>query len=349
MTLQKHCFLNSLFMIFLTVLCSGCGEKKQTLHLYNWGDYLSEDVMLDFEKEFNCIVEQDFFDSNESLYAKLKAGAGGYDLIVPSSYMSKLMYAQKMIDKIDLTKLPNVTENFDGKYTKISLDSEMEYSVPYMISFGGIGYDYTKIKDFKPTWKMYEREDLKGRTSLLDDVRETMAAAFIANGEKSVNVTDQEKIDQAVERINLWKKQIAKFGVDDSLQALASGEFLMVHSYNGDVLQVTMDNPNIRFVIPEEGGTVTFDSFSIPKDSKNKELAYQFINYLYRPDVAAKNMNDLHFVMPHKTALPMVDEELRENPVFQVFNEKDSKSYSIDDLGDENEKYTKAWDKIRSE
>ncbi len=337
-------------MVCLTCFSSGCGEKKQTLHLYNWADYLSEDVIHDFEKEFNCVVEQDVYDSNESMYAKLKAGARGYDVVVPSCYTASLMYAQGMIDKLDKTKLPNVLKNIDGKYSGITMDKDMEYSVPYLVTFCGIGYDSSKIKDFKPTWKMFEREDLKGRTSLLDDVRETLGIALIVNGCDSVNVTDEAKLKAAVERVNLWKKQIAKFGVDDSVRALASGEFVMIHTYSGDIMQAALENPDIKFEIPEEGGTVTLDSFVIMRDSKNKELAYQFINYLYRPEVSAQNMNTVQYIMPNKEAMPLVDEELRGNQVFQIFNEfHKNKSYFIQDLGEEIVKYSKAWDEIRAE
>ncbi len=186
---------------------TSCGNPKETLHIYNWGDYISDDVIRKFEKEFNCKVKVDVFDSNEAMYAKLKAGAGGYDIIVPSSYMAKLMYEQGMLRDLDSALLPNVTKYFDRSYSPLSLDGELKYSVPYFVSFTGIGYDTTRIKDFQPTWRMFERPEIKKRSSLLNDQREVMGCALRTLG-YDVNSTDQKQIDEAVALIQKWKQNI---------------------------------------------------------------------------------------------------------------------------------------------
>lgn len=332
----------------LLVLTS-CGNSKPVLNIYNWGDYLAEDVIKQFEKEYNCVIKMDEFDSNESMYAKLKAGAGGYDLIVPSAYAAKLMQKQDMLETLDHDKLPNVMKYYDNKYTTLALDPELSYTVPYFVSFTGIGYLESKVKDFKPSWKMFEREDLKGRTSLLNDQREVVGCALRALGYEDVNERDQKKIDEAVALAKVWKKQIAKFGVDDVTQSLASGEFLMIHTYSGNILQVSMENPDAKFVIPEEGSTVTFDCFAILKDAKEKDLAYKFIDFIYRPEVCAENMNEIQYVTPHKTAVTLVNEDLRNNPAFNIPQDQFDRCCPLQDLGDDNALYTKAWDKIRQE
>ncbi|MBO7329008.1 MAG: spermidine/putrescine ABC transporter substrate-binding protein [Lentisphaeria bacterium] len=332
----------------MTLFLASCGKPKTTLHIYNWGDYISDEVVRDFEKEYNCRVRIDVFDSNEAMYAKLKAGAGGYDILVPYSYMAKLMYSQGMLAKIDLQKLPEVTKNFDKSYSRLSLDSEMKYTVPYFVSFTGIGYDTTKVKDFKPTWRMFEKESLKRRCSLLNDQREVLGVALRTLG-YNVNSTNQKQIDEAVELIQKWKKNIAKFEVDDAKRALASGEFFLIQTYSGDMLQVSMEKPNVAFVIPKEGSTVTFDNFAIYKNSPNKDLAHAFINYMYRPAVSAKNMNEIMYVSPNTEAVKLVDEQLRKNPAFLIPEDIRSRCTPLEDLGKENVKYIKAWDKIREE
>ncbi|MBO7392543.1 MAG: spermidine/putrescine ABC transporter substrate-binding protein [Verrucomicrobia bacterium] len=331
-----------------TAFLTSCGQKKTVLRIYSWGDYFAQDILDDFEKKYDCTIQLDEFDSNESMYAKVKAGGGGYDLIVMSTYTAKLMYEQGMLEKMDHSKLATADKYFDKKYEHLTLDPKLEYTVPYFASFTGIGYDSEKVKDFEPTWAMFEREDLKGRTSLLDDHREVIGCALITLG-YDVNETDQAKIDQAVELANKWKKQIAKFGVDDTKQSLASGEFLMIQTYSGDVLQVSMEKPSIKFVIPKEGTTFTFDNFTIMKDSKNKDLAYEFINFIYEPENAVKDMEEIQYVLPHTVAVDMVDEEIRNNPAFKVPEETFERCHLLLDLGDDNTKYLKAWDRIREE
>lgn len=330
------------------ILCS-CGKEKETLHIYNWGNYMSDDVIAKFEKENDCKIVLDLFDSNESMYAKLKAGAGGYDLVVPSSYTAFMMNEQNMLEHLDHSKIPNVDQYFDKKYSSLSSDKEMAYTVPYFVSFTGIGYNAAKVQDFKPTWKMFERSDLKGRTTLLNDPREVIGCALRAIGIEDVNSTDQAQIDKAIAQAKIWKTQIAKFGVDDAVAALASGEFYLVQNYSGDVLQAAMENPDVRFVIPEEGSTVTFDNFAIMKDSAHKDLAYKFINFIYRPEICAENMNVIQYVTPHKTAVDLVDDELKNNPAFTIPEADFARCVPLRDMGEKNTVFNKAWDRIREE
>ncbi|MDO5463067.1 MAG: spermidine/putrescine ABC transporter substrate-binding protein [bacterium] len=331
----------------LLAIVAGCSDDRPVLHIYNWGDYISEEVVEKFEEANNCKVEIDAFDSNEAMYTKLKQGAGGYDIIVPSSYMAKLMYNQAMILPLDHTKLPAVKRHFDETYATLSLDSDMTYSVPYFVSVSGIGYDSRRLNNFKPTWTMFDRADLKDACSLLNDHRETMGAALISLG-YTPNTTNQTEIQHAVKRLLGWKQNIAKFEVDAAKQSLASGEFKMIHTYNGDMLHVSAEKPYIKFVIPQEGSTITFDNFVIPTGCDNLELAYKFINFMYEPENAAENMNHVMYVMPNKTAISLVDESLRNNPAFAIPTEDLKRCQPLEDLGDANRFYTDAWDRVRN-
>ncbi len=325
---------------------TGCGEEKSTLHIYCWGDFMSDGVVERFEEAYNCNVKIDVFDSNEAMYAKIKAGAGGYDILVPSSYMAKLMNEQNMLSPLDLNQLPDVTKNFDPAYANLSLDPQMSYCVPYFVSFSGIGYDTKYVSNFEPTWHMFEREDVKHYCSLLSDLRETIGCALLTLG-YDPNSTDPAHVEQAVALLLKWKENIAKFEVDDAKRALASGEFKMIHTYNGDMLQVASEKPTVRFIIPKEGATVTFDNFVITKDSQNKALAHQFINFFYQPDNAAQNMNEIMYVMPNVAAIPLVDEALRNNPAFTIPEAQRATCKPLVDLGQYNDLYNKAWDRIR--
>ena len=339
-----HLFLAA----FIALVLAACSDDRPVLRIYNWGDYLSQDVIEAFEDEYNCKIELDTFDSNEAMYAKLTAGASGYDIVVPSSYMAKPMFDQGMLEKLDHSKLPNVKNYYDTKYDTLNLDPAMTYSIPYFISFTGIGYDVNNVKDFKPSWRMFERADLKNKTSLLDDQREVMGCALRTLG-YSTNETDPARIAEAVELARKWKNQIARFGVDDTKQSLATGEFWMIQTYSGDMLQVIAEVPTVKFVIPEEGSTVTFDNLAIMKDSKSKDLAYKFIDFLYRPEIAAMNMNEIQYIMPHNKAIALVDEELRANPAFLIPEEDFKRCIPLQDLGDKNKLYNDAWDRIKQQ
>lgn len=336
----------SVVAVALAVFVS-CKNDKPVLHLYNWGDYISQEVVEAFEKEYDCKVQIDTFDSNEAMYAKLQSGAGGYDVIVPSSYQAKMMNEEGMLEPLNIALLPNFVKNFDKFYVDMLLDKIQSYSVPYFVSVTGIGYNSAKVKDFQPTWRIFEREDLKGKMSLLDDNRELIGAALVTLG-YSVNSTDEKQVDEAVELIAKWKKNIAKFGVDDCKMSLANGEFDVIQTYSGDMLQVIAEKPEIRFVVPKEGSTMTFDCLAIMKTSENKKLAHQFIDFIYRTENSVKNMNEIMYIMPHTEAMTQVSDELKKNPAFNLPAEDRARCTTLDDLGEKKTIYDRAWDKVKS-
>lgn len=333
------------FAVWVPILTTACNDKPE-LHVYIWEDYIDPELIEQFEKEYDCEVKIDTFANNELMYSKLKNGASGYDIVVPSSYMAKVMYGQDMLEKLDPEKLPEVTKYYDKAFDVLNEDKEHAYSVPYFISFTGIGYDSSKVKDFDPSWKMFEREDLKGKTSLLDDYREVLGAALRTLG-YDVNTTDQDELDKAVELARKWKRNIAKFGVDDSRQSLVDGSFYMIQTYSGDLLQHAVENPDLKFVIPREGSTATFDNLCILKGSEQKDLAYKFINFLYKKDIATRNMNYVMYRMPHSEAVKHVDESFRNHELFNINPETFKLCTPLKDLGKNQKMYSKAWDKIK--
>ena len=317
---------------------------KPVLRLYIWADYIAPAVLADFEREFGCEVRTYIYYSNEEMYAKLKEGGVDYDIAVPSSYMAAKMAKEGMVRDIDHGRLPNVAAYIDRSYLKDSADKEMRYSVPYFVSFTGIGYDKGKVKDFEPTWKMFEREGLK--CSLLDDQREVIGAALKFLG-KSVNSTAPQDIAAATEVAMKWKKQGCGFDVDAAKLSLASGQLDLIQTYSGDILQEMDANPNLLFVIPREGSTFTLDNLVVLKGGRNPDLALKFINFLYRPDVCAKNMNAVMYVAPNPTALQLVDKNLRDKSAFTIAETNRAKCEPLLDLGEKNALFEEAWKKIR--
>jgi spermidine/putrescine transport system substrate-binding protein len=332
-------------LIALTFLVS-CKSKIPNLHLYTWADYIKPELVQQFEQDNNCKIIIDTFDSNESMYAKLKAGATGYDIIVPSSYMAKIMNDQGMLATLDKSKLPNLA-NIDQQYIKIAIDPQMSYSVPYMLTYTGIGYLMDKVTNVQPTWKMLDRQDLKGRMTMLNDKRETIGAALKSLG-YSLNSVNDEELAAAKNVVIGWKKNLAKFENEQYKMGLASGEFMLVHGYSGDILKVKEENEQVGFLIPEEGFSLACDDLVIPKTAKQVDLAHKFINFLHTPEVAAENTEFITYLCPNSASYPLLNDEIRDDPGIFPSQEILSKGEVIQDLGEDNQKYTKIWDEIKA-
>ena len=336
----------AIVVVALLGLACGCKRAQPVLHIYNWADYVKPELVQRFEQENGCKVVIDTFDSNEAMYAKLKAGASGYDLIFPSSYMVKLMFNQGMLQPINRNLVPNLV-NIDPEYLKIAMDREMHHSVPYMLTNTGIAYLKSKVLDFRPSWSMFERADLKGRMTMLNDMRETIGAALKSLG-FSLNTLDDRELDAARDVVIRWKKNLAKFENEQYKTGLASGEFLLVHGYSGDILQVQAENEDIAFAVPEEGTSISCDDVVIPKDAKNVELAHKFINFLHDPNVAAENTIFISYLCPNRASYQFLGEDILQNPAIFLKPEIQAKCEVIDDLGENNVKYTKIWDQIKA-
>lgn len=327
-------------------LLAGCGGGKPVLNVYNWADYVDEDQLAAFGEEYGCKVVVDTFDSNESMYAKLKAGATGYDVIFPSSYMCKLMDDQDMLIRLDHSRLPNL-ENLDPSFKTLLSDKDNAFSVPYAFGYTGIGYRSDKIADPEPTWDLFANSEYAGRTTLLNDIRETIGAALIKLG-YPLNSTDEKQINEAADLVIQWKKQIAKFDSEQYKTGLDSAEFVLVQGYSSDILMVSEENENIGMLFPREGMAATCDEMVIPTTCDNLDLAYAFIDFMLRPDVAAANMEWNLAQIPNLPAYDLVDEEVRNNPAIFLKAEVRASCQILEDVGDAIALYSKAWDRIKA-
>ncbi|GMV40811.1 MAG: spermidine/putrescine ABC transporter [Myxococcales bacterium] len=321
------------------------GAGKRQLHVYNWADYMDPAVIAQFEKENDCEVVVDTFDSNEAMYARIKAGATGYDVVFPTSYMAAVMQAQGMLVTLDPGALPNL-RHVDRSFTALTEDPEMRHSVPYLVSVTGIGYDAKKLGDLEPSWGVFGRADLAGRMTMLNDMREAIGAALKFLG-YSYNSTNPEELARAKELLLSWKPNLARFDVDEAKRGLGSGEFQVVHGYNGDILQVIEENDAIAFTVPREGTAIASDNMAILKGAPEPALAHAFIDFLLRPDIAAKNMEHVQYRAPNVEAVKLVSQELRENPAVFLDPEILGKSEMIRDLGANNKLYTEVWDAVK--
>ncbi len=332
--------------LLLLLVAAGCGRRLPELHLYTWADYFKPELVQRFEREQGCRVVIDVFDSNEAMYAKLKAGAGGYDLLTPTGYMVRLMARQGMLRELDLRLIPNRV-HLDAEFLKRGGDPGLRYGLPYMITRTGIAYLKSRVGKVRPSWAMFERADLAGRMTLLNDMREVIGAALKYLG-YSLNSTEAGQLHAATAVVLRWKRNLAKFENEQYKLGIASGEFLLVQAYSGDILQVQRENPDVAFVIPEEGAAVSADELVIPKNARQAGLAHRFINFLHDPEVAAANSEFIGYLCPNRDCYIRLSPRLRRNPALFPPPQVEAKCEMLADLGAAVSLWVKAWDEIKS-
>jgi len=336
------------WLFTLACACATLSAQAETLHLYTWADYISPEVVQKFEKQHGCKVVIDTFDSNESMFAKFKAGAAGYDLVFPTAYMIQVMHAQGMLAELDHKLIPNLP-NIDPAVLAKVKDQAMAHSVPYTLAYACIAVRADKIKGTpaEATWALFDRAALAGRMTLLDDMRESIGAALKSLGH-SINTRDEAQLAAARDVLIRWKKNIARFDNEGYKSGIDSAEFLLVHGYSGDLFQVQMENPKIQILIPREGVTLGCDEMVIPKTAKQPALAHAFINFVLDPAIAAENMEWMGYYCPNKPAMAQVSPEFLKNPAVTIPAELQAKCEVIEDLGPDLAKYTKVWDQVKA-
>ena len=340
--MKRVAFVLLVILTIFMVRCISGGKNK--LFIFNWSYYIPDEVLRSFEKEFNAKIVYDVFESNEEMFSKLRAGGTGYDLTFPSGDFTSIMIKEGMVLPIDKQKVPNANFLDQSIISKIKFDSELKYSIPYMMGTAGIAVNTKYVKDYPNDFSIFERTDLKGRMTLLDDMREVIGNALGHLG-YSVNSIDEKELREAKELVLKWKKNILKFDSSSFGKGFAAGEFWVVNGYQENVF-LELDEgsaKDVKYIIPPNGGTMYLDSMVILKDSKNIELAHSFINFIHRPDIYAQVAD---FLM-----LPSINVEARTlmkvTPNYQIEDLKNNEFK--EDIGSNIELWDKIWQEIRVE
>lgn len=342
--------LNRLVVILsLLAISFATRAAPPTLHLFNWDNYLNPQVAKDFEKEFGIRVVEDKFASNEDMLAKLQSGAGGYDVVVPSDYAVRILVRQGLLAKLDHKNLPNL-QNISQRFRNPEYDKRHDYSVPYLWGTTGIGYSKkgTTMAGAPRSWgDLFEPDKLqryRGRISMLNDMREAVGAALIYKG-YSPNSTKPDELEAAKKVLLAQKTYLAKYDSEAYEDSLVAGETVLVHGWSGEIFTAQGNSDDIGFVVPKEGSFLFVDNLVIPKNSKNKQLAEQFINYLLRPEVAAKNSNFLKYPTPNAKAKPLLDRN-GSGATYEL--PANVKFYSIEDVEAAGKLYEKIWTEVKT-
>ena len=338
--------LTAALLVASSLTVTGCKKEDDgVLYLYNWTYYTPDSVLQAFEKEFNCTVKVDTFDSNEVMYAKLKAGAKGYDITFPSQDYTSIMINQKMLQQIDQTKFTNKKYINPACKQLMTFDPDMNWQVPYYLGMAGIAVNKLKVTDYEKSWNIFARTDLKGHMSMMDDMREVIGDALAYQG-LSVNTVDDTKLQGAADLINnLWKPNLVKFDAEGFGKSFAAGDFWVCQGYAevvyGEVPEEKQEEM-IDFFIPKEGGPMYLDSMVILKGAKHYDRAMDFINFIHRPEIYAMFLDDFRF--PGYVNLEA--DKLRTTVPMYKAEEMSGGELKLD-VGADLEKFNEKWETIR--
>ena len=321
----------------------------QEILLYGWSDYLVQEVLDRFTLETGIDVRYTTYDSNESMYAKLKLlDGGGYDLAIPSTYFIDKMRKEGMLQPIDKDKLLNY-KNLDPRQLDKPFDPGNQYSIPYLWGTTGIGVNTTKFElRTIQTWADLWKPMFAGRLLLPNDLREVFHVALRVLG-FSGNATDPVQIRSAYELLKKLLPNVRLFNSDAADVLFVTGEADAGVIWNGAAHRIQREEPDFRYVYPAEGVIIWMDSLVIPKNAPHAELAHRLIDFLLRPDIAQLTSEKVGSATPNAEAVKLLSPELRNDPTVYPDDGVLAKGEYQTDIGAAIMIYTEYWEKLKAE
>jgi putrescine transport system substrate-binding protein len=321
----------SLLVLFALIGSADAQTKaERTVNFYNWSDYIDPTVLEDFTKETGIKVKYDTFDSNDMLETKLLAGRTGYDVVVPTAYFLERQIKAGVFQKLDNGKLPNLVNVWDDIAGRLAAyDPGNQHAVNYMWGTTGIGFNMKKAREVLGAEAKIDSWDVMFKPEILAkfkdcgvhmlDAADDVFAAALSYLKLDPNSKDEKDLEKAAELLTKIRPSVRKFHSSEYLNALASGEICLVLGYSGDIKQAqkraaeAKNGVEIGYAIPKEGAQLWFDNLAIPKDAKNVAEAHALINYLLKPEVAAKNSNFLSYANGNAASRPLIDKAILED------------------------------------
>jgi len=292
--------------------------QAKELFLYNWANYFPPELIEKFEKETGIDVTLDVYDSNETMLAKLQAGAAGYDIVFPSGYMVDVMIQEGLAREINAAELPNF-ENVGAPHDSPSFDPERRYSAPYMWGTTGLAYDSAKAPELDHTWKEFfePREELRGRIAALNDQVEMYNAAARYLG-IDVCTEDPEAAQQILDLLTAQKPHLAMYSSTGTIDRMVAGEVVMHHMWNGAAHRAKQQRESITYIYPQEGLAFWSDNMVVPKDAPNPENALTFIDWMLDPENAAAASNYTGYMNAVAGSGEYLEEALKNDPAVNM-------------------------------
>ncbi|TBH21473.1 polyamine ABC transporter substrate-binding protein [Thermus thermamylovorans] len=320
-----------------------------TLYFLNWADYIPSDLVRKFEREAGVRVILDTFESPEAMLAKLRAGADReFSLVVAPDYYVLQMARDGLIVPLERNRLRNLA-NLDPYFLDPPYDPGLRYSIPYLWGTTGLAYREDLVAGPVDSLAVFFDPDRQvGPFLLLDEMRETIGAALLYLGH-SVNTTDPEALAQARDLLLEAKRRSVGFaGGVEALNRILGGDAAVSLAYSGDVLQAKAEDPRLRYVLPQEGGTLWTDALVVLGRGPAQDLAYRFIDFLLRPENAAALAAYTRYATPVAAAVPLLPEEMRADPVVFPPEEVRSRLEYLVDLGPDIALYDRVWTEVKA-
>jgi putrescine transport system substrate-binding protein len=339
------------------------GAQERVVNVYNWSDYIDQSILEEFTKETGIKVVYDVYDSNEVLETKLLAGGSGYDVVVPSAYFLQRQIAAGVYQPLDKSKLPNLVNMWDVVMKGVeTFDPGNAYSVDYMWGTTGIGYNVEKVKaalgtDAKPNWDALFKPENAAKLKdcgiyMLDSPTDVIPSVLVYLG-LDPNSTDAGDLAKAEEVLLAIRPYVRKFHSSEYINALANGDICIAIGFSGDVFQArdraaeANAGVEVNFSIPDQGAQLAFDVFAVPADAKHVDEAHAFINFMMKPEVAAKATNYVYYANGNKASQPFLDKDVLEDPAIYPPEAVMAKLFTIKPLAPKEQRVvTRLWTKV---
>lgn len=329
-----------------SALLMATAASAEDLHIFGWANEMPDQVLEDFEAETGINVTFDTFDSNEAMIAKLEAGGSGYDLVNPSQYAVQILINRNLVTKLDHARITG----YDGvgqAFKDVSYDKGNTYALPYVWGTTGLAYNKTCVDAPITSWKALFDPAYEGRIYMLDNMLAAYIVGLQVNG-FSANSSDPAEIEKATQTLIDQKPVLGGYNSTNFADLVSSGEACVVESWSSSVLQAIKDNPDVVYVLPDEGGTMWIDGYSVLPDAPNPGAAYKFLSYILRPEVAAKvtELTQTPTVVGASKAL--LPAEVSGNPSIFPPDDKLAHADFILDLGEAMKLYQDGWTRVKA-
>ncbi|MBD5517442.1 MAG: ABC transporter substrate-binding protein [Lachnospiraceae bacterium] len=344
-----------LLSLLTAVILTGCSSSDKGVNgqviVYNWGEYIDPETLRMFEEESGIRVIYDEFETNESMYPKVESGAVAYDIACPSDYMISRMIENGMLAEIDYDKIPNAKKNIGAQYYEQArgFDPDNKYAIPYCWGTVGILYNQTMVEEPITRWEQLWDEKYADNILMQDSVRDAFMVAEKLNG-FSMNTLDPAELEVAKNALIRQKPLVQAYVVDQVRDKMIGGEAAIGVIYSGEAIYTQQENPDLVYVIPEEGTNVWIDSWVILKNAPNKENAEKFIDFMCRADIALKNFEYITYSTPNTAARELIeDEEIKNSEIaFPDLSQYDNLETYVYLGEDGDEFYNELWKEVKS-
>lgn len=325
-------------------------QGGKVVNVYNWTEYISDQVLKDFTAETGIDVIYSTFDSNEAMYAKLKLmnGSGEYDVAFPGTDFVDKMRKEGMLEPLDHAKLTNFG-NLGNTFINAPFDPENKFSIPYLWGSSGIAVNTKRIdKASLSIWNDLWKPEYEGRVMLMNDIRDVFTMSLLTLGYDG-STKNPEAIKQAYEKLTKLMPNVRTFNSDAPRMPFMEGETYLGLAWNGEVIMAQDQGmPELDFVYPKEGAIMWMDNMVIPKNAKNNDNAHKFIDFILRPKYAAMISEEIGYGSPNEAAKKEMPPELANNPI--VYPPADLLKHAMfrEDVGDEiMALYQQYWDRLK--